>query len=76
MATATRTRSSTARARTSNEKSRSTRAAIGPSEHLPPLGSGKTALMLALSRALRDEYNTAAATDDIFTKYAKTSTKA
>jgi urease accessory protein len=32
------------------------------------VGSGKTALMLALSRALRDEYNIAAVTNDIFTK--------
>jgi Ni2+-binding GTPase involved in maturation of urease and hydrogenase len=31
-----------------------------------PVGSGKTALMLALSRALRDEYNIAAVTNDIF----------
>jgi urease accessory protein len=33
-----------------------------------PVGSGKTALMLALSRALRDEYNIAAVTNDIFTR--------
>ena len=33
-----------------------------------PVGSGKTALMLALSRALRDEYSIAAVTNDIFTK--------
>ena len=34
-----------------------------------PVGSGKTALMLALSKALRDEYNIAAVTNDIFTRY-------
>ncbi|KAF4240936.1 hypothetical protein CNMCM8980_001028 [Aspergillus fumigatiaffinis] len=33
-----------------------------------PVGSGKTALMLALSRALRDEYSIAAVTNDIFTR--------
>ncbi|KAL2008677.1 hypothetical protein VTN00DRAFT_6871 [Thermoascus crustaceus] len=33
-----------------------------------PVGSGKTALMLALCLALRDEYNIAAVTNDIFTK--------
>ncbi|KAL5338565.1 P-loop containing nucleoside triphosphate hydrolase protein [Aspergillus crustosus] len=33
-----------------------------------PVGSGKTALMLALSKALRDEYNIAAVTNDIFTR--------
>jgi Ni2+-binding GTPase involved in maturation of urease and hydrogenase len=33
-----------------------------------PVGSGKTALMLALSQALRDEYNIAAVTNDIFTR--------
>jgi urease accessory protein len=33
-----------------------------------PVGSGKTALMLALCRALRDEYNIAAVTNDIFTR--------
>ncbi|KAL5362516.1 CobW/HypB/UreG, nucleotide-binding domain-containing protein [Aspergillus floccosus] len=33
-----------------------------------PVGSGKTALMLALCHALRDEYNIAAVTNDIFTK--------
>lgn len=33
-----------------------------------PVGSGKTALMLALCRALRDKYNIAAVTNDIFTK--------
>ncbi|KAK2749752.1 hypothetical protein FQN55_002988 [Onygenales sp. PD_40] len=33
-----------------------------------PVGSGKTALMLALSQAMRDEYNIAAVTNDIFTR--------
>lgn len=33
-----------------------------------PVGSGKTALMLALCRALRDEYSIAAVTNDIFTR--------
>lgn len=33
-----------------------------------PVGSGKTALMLALCRALRHEYNIACVTNDIFTK--------
>jgi urease accessory protein len=33
-----------------------------------PVGSGKTALMLQLARALRDEYNIAAVTNDIFTR--------
>ncbi|OCF33703.1 urease accessory protein UreG [Kwoniella heveanensis CBS 569] len=33
-----------------------------------PVGSGKTALLLALCRALRDEYNIAAVTNDIFTR--------
>ncbi|OGM41436.1 urease accessory protein UreG [Aspergillus bombycis] len=33
-----------------------------------PVGSGKTALMLALCQALRDEYNIAAVTNDIFTR--------
>lgn len=33
-----------------------------------PVGSGKTALMLALCRALRDTYNIAAVTNDIFTR--------
>lgn len=32
------------------------------------MGSGKTALMLALCRALRDKYSLAAVTNDIFTK--------
>ncbi len=32
-----------------------------------PVGSGKTALTLALCRALRDEYNLAVVTNDIFT---------
>ncbi|KAL2185049.1 urease accessory protein UreG [Thermothelomyces heterothallicus CBS 203.75] len=33
-----------------------------------PVGSGKTALMLALSRALRGSYSVAAVTNDIFTR--------
>ncbi|MFZ5446886.1 MAG: urease accessory protein UreG [Myxococcota bacterium] len=33
-----------------------------------PVGSGKTALMLALCRALRDTYSLGAVTNDIFTK--------
>ncbi len=33
-----------------------------------PVGSGKTALMLALCLALRDSYNIAAVTNDIFTR--------
>lgn len=33
-----------------------------------PVGSGKTALMLALCLALRDEYSIAAVTNDIFTR--------
>jgi urease accessory protein len=33
-----------------------------------PVGSGKTALMLALCQKLRDNYNIAAVTNDIFTK--------
>ncbi|KAL2160090.1 hypothetical protein VTH06DRAFT_1745 [Thermothelomyces fergusii] len=33
-----------------------------------PVGSGKTALMLALSRALRGRYSVAAVTNDIFTR--------
>ncbi|KAK4251645.1 P-loop containing nucleoside triphosphate hydrolase protein [Corynascus novoguineensis] len=33
-----------------------------------PVGSGKTALMLALSRALRGAYSVAAVTNDIFTR--------
>ncbi len=33
-----------------------------------PVGSGKTALMLQLCRHLRDQYNIAAVTNDIFTK--------
>lgn len=37
-----------------------------------PVGSGKTALMLALSLALRDEYSIAAVTNDIFTRYVMT----
>jgi urease accessory protein len=33
-----------------------------------PVGSGKTALLLALCRRLRDDYNLAVVTNDIFTK--------
>jgi urease accessory protein len=33
-----------------------------------PVGSGKTALMLSLCRALRDKYNIAAVTNDIYTE--------
>ncbi|CAG8584232.1 6307_t:CDS:2 [Funneliformis mosseae] len=33
-----------------------------------PVGSGKTALMLALCKALREQYSIAAVTNDIFTK--------
>lgn len=33
-----------------------------------PVGSGKTALMLALCQTLRNEYNIAAVTNDIFTR--------
>lgn len=33
-----------------------------------PVGSGKTALLLALCRRLRDEYNLAVVTNDIFTR--------
>ena len=33
-----------------------------------PVGSGKTALMLALCQRLRDHYSIAAVTNDIFTK--------
>ena len=33
-----------------------------------PVGTGKTALMLALCRALRDKYSLAAVTNDIFTR--------
>ncbi|CAO3656000.1 unnamed protein product [Mucor fragilis] len=33
-----------------------------------PVGSGKTALMLALCQRLRDKYSLAAVTNDIFTK--------
>src|SRR5205823_840652 len=33
-----------------------------------PVGSGKTALLLALCRALRDSHNIAVVTNDIFTK--------
>lgn len=33
-----------------------------------PVGSGKTALMRALCLAMRDEYNIAAVTNDIFTR--------
>ena len=38
------------------------------SKQLRPVGSGKTALMLALCRALRDKYSLAAVTNDIFTR--------
>lgn len=37
-------------------------------ELLRPVGSGKTALMLALCLALRDEYSIAVVTNDIFTR--------
>src|SRR5688572_18738521 len=33
-----------------------------------PVGSGKTALMLSLCRQLRDKYNIAAVTNDIYTE--------
>src|SRR5256885_14640147 len=33
-----------------------------------PVGSGKTALMLSLCRALRDRYDIAAVTNDIYTE--------
>lgn len=33
-----------------------------------PVGSGKTALTLNLCRALRDKYNMAVVTNDIYTK--------
>lgn len=33
-----------------------------------PVGSGKTALMLALCQALRDNYSICVVTNDIFTK--------
>src|SRR5213595_3429814 len=33
-----------------------------------PVGSGKTALLLALCRALRDDHNLAVVTNDIFTR--------
>ena len=33
-----------------------------------PVGSGKTALTLALCQALRDKYNIAAVTNDIYTQ--------
>ena len=33
-----------------------------------PVGSGKTALLLALCRRLRDQYSLAVVTNDIFTK--------
>ena len=33
-----------------------------------PVGSGKTALMLSLCRSLRDKYNIAAVTNDIYTE--------
>ncbi|MCW5690254.1 MAG: urease accessory protein UreG [Pseudolabrys sp.] len=48
----------------------------GPSPHGPlrvgvggPVGSGKTALMDALCKALRDRYQIAAITNDIYTKW-------
>lgn len=41
-----------------------------------PVGSGKTALMRALCLALRDEYNIAAVTNDIFTRYVYASHRA
>ena len=34
-----------------------------------PVGSGKTALMLALCLKLREKYNLCAVTNDIFTRY-------
>lgn len=37
-----------------------------------PVGSGKTALMLALCLALRDEYSIAVVTNDIFTRWGST----
>lgn len=37
-------------------------------KQLSPVGSGKTALMLALCQRLRDKYSVAAVTNDIFTK--------
>ena len=33
-----------------------------------PVGSGKTALMLALCKSLRDRFNIAAVTNDIYTE--------
>src|SRR5690606_17623305 len=33
-----------------------------------PVGSGKTALLLALCRAMRDDYNIAVVTNDIYTR--------
>lgn len=39
-----------------------------PNTHRRPVGSGKTALMLALCLALRDSYSIAAVTNDIFTR--------
>jgi urease accessory protein len=35
---------------------------------LSPVGSGKTALMLALCKALRQRFSVAAVTNDIFTR--------
>ncbi|CEI94869.1 Putative Urease accessory protein UreG [Rhizopus microsporus] len=40
----------------------------GLKERSLPVGSGKTALMLALCQRLRDQYSIAAVTNDIFTK--------
>lgn len=40
----------------------------GPLQTSSPVGSGKTALMLALCQRLRDKYSIAAVTNDIFTK--------
>ena len=36
-----------------------------------PVGSGKTALVLALCRHLRDSHNVCVVTNDIFTRYIK-----
>ena len=51
------------RARTRNYRQRAFTVGVGG-----PVGSGKTALMLALCRKLRDRMNLAAVTNDIFTK--------
>jgi urease accessory protein len=50
-------------ARTRNYRSRAFTVGIGG-----PVGSGKTALLLALCRALRDIHNIAVVTNDIFTR--------